>query len=74
MQLIRTLAVTAAVGSVVVGFGTIPAQAATGYARCPANRFCVFTGTNGSGVMAYFNDIMGMVTEFGSGSSESEAS
>jgi hypothetical protein len=25
-------------------------------------------------VMAYFNDIMGMVTEFGSGSSESEAS
>jgi hypothetical protein len=55
LQLIRTLAVSAAVGSV-VALGTIPAQAATGYARCPANRFCVFTGTNGSGVMAYFND------------------
>lgn len=25
-------------------------------------------------VLAYFNDIMGMVTEFGSGSTESEAS
>lgn len=55
MRLIRTLAVTAVVGSV-VALGAIPAQAATGYARCPANRFCVFTGTNGSGVMAYFND------------------
>jgi hypothetical protein len=55
LRLIRTLAVTAAAGSI-VALGTIPAQAATGYARCPANRFCVFTGTNGSGVMAYFND------------------
>ena len=54
MKLVRALAATAALTSV-VALGTVPAQAATGYARCPANRFCVFTGTNGSGVIAYFS-------------------
>ncbi|MGA3538002.1 peptidase inhibitor family I36 protein [Micromonosporaceae bacterium DT194] len=31
-----------------------PASAATGYARCPQIRYCLFTGLNGTGVMAYF--------------------
>jgi hypothetical protein len=31
-----------------------PAQAATGWARCPAGYFCVFDGANGTGHFAYF--------------------
>jgi hypothetical protein len=53
LKIVRAFAVTAALGTVAV-LGTIPAQAATGYNRCPANRFCVFTGLNGSGVMAVY--------------------
>ncbi|RYI98949.1 MAG: hypothetical protein EON52_27020 [Actinomycetales bacterium] len=32
-----------------------PSQAATGYARCPAGKLCVFSGTNGSGVIGIFS-------------------
>jgi len=32
-----------------------PAQAATGFARCPAGKFCIFTSTGGNGVMAMFD-------------------
>jgi hypothetical protein len=32
------------------------ASDATGYARCPAARFCVFSGVNGGGVIAYFTN------------------
>ncbi|MGW6279606.1 peptidase inhibitor family I36 protein [Kribbella sp. NPDC055071] len=53
MKIVRTLAITAVLGSF-AALGTIPAQAATGYNRCPANRFCVFTGLNGSGVIAIY--------------------
>lgn len=53
MKIVRALAVAAAIGTV-AALGTIPAQAATGYNRCPANRFCVFTGLNGSGVIAIY--------------------
>jgi hypothetical protein len=35
--------------------GTPPAaDAATGYARCPAGYFCIFSGYNGTGTIAYF--------------------
>lgn len=53
MKTIRALALTVAIGSL-AGLGAIPAQAATGYNRCPANRFCVFTGLNGTGVIAIY--------------------
>ncbi|HMM96618.1 MAG: peptidase inhibitor family I36 protein [Micrococcales bacterium] len=32
------------------------ASAATGYARCPANRMCVFTGPNGTGAIGIFRN------------------
>src|SRR5882757_2655741 len=57
LKLSRALAVTTGLASVVasvVALGTVPAQAATGFARCPANRFCVFTGINGTGTIAYY--------------------
>lgn len=53
MKTTTALALTAAIASV-TALGAIPAQAATGYNRCPANRFCVFTGPNGSGVIAIY--------------------
>jgi hypothetical protein len=57
LKLSRALAVTTGLASAVasvVALGTVPAQAATGWARCPANRFCVFSGVNGTGVIAYY--------------------
>jgi hypothetical protein len=53
LKVIRALALTVAIGTL-AGLGAIPAQAATGYNRCPANRFCVFTGLNGTGVIAIY--------------------
>src|ERR1700754_2643025 len=53
LKIVRTLAITAALGSF-AALGTIPAQAATGYNRCPPNRFCVFPGLNGTGVIAIY--------------------
>ncbi|MFI5736124.1 peptidase inhibitor family I36 protein [Kribbella sp. NPDC051587] len=53
MKFARALAVTAAIGSV-AAMSTIPAHAATGYNRCPAGRFCAFTGPNGTGVIAIY--------------------
>ncbi|UOZ10732.1 peptidase inhibitor family I36 protein [Amycolatopsis sp. WQ 127309] len=32
-----------------------PAEAATGYARCPSGYFCVFADANGGGTIAYFH-------------------
>lgn len=51
------------VSQVVVGAGAIvltglvaptSASAATGYARCPANRVCAFTAVNGGGAIGIF--------------------
>ncbi|MFC9688237.1 peptidase inhibitor family I36 protein [Kribbella sp. NPDC056951] len=54
MKIVRAIAMAAAIGSV-AALSTIPANAATGYNRCPANRFCAFTGPNGSGVIAIYS-------------------
>ncbi len=46
-----------AVAGVVVSVGalmSVPAEAATGYNRCPTNRMCVFTGVNGTGTIGIF--------------------
>jgi peptidase inhibitor family I36 len=51
---VRKAVVGAAALALVGAVSPLEAQAATGYARCPANRMCVFSGTNGSGVMASF--------------------
>ena len=53
MRLKTGLAAAGLLASVAVLVPT-PAQAATGYDRCPANRLCVFSGVNGSGVIGYF--------------------
>jgi hypothetical protein len=47
------LAVAGVVVSAVV-LTSVPAEAATGYDRCPANRMCVFTGLNGAGAIGIF--------------------
>lgn len=52
---IRGLLVSAAIGAAMVVATAPPASAATGYARCPDLRMCVFTGPNGSGAIAYFS-------------------
>jgi hypothetical protein len=36
------------------GAASTPAHAATGYARCPAGYYCMFSGYNGTGTIAYF--------------------
>jgi hypothetical protein len=57
MKLKKTLAQGLAVAGLVAAIGTLggsPAQAATGYNRCPANRMCVFTGVNGTGAIGIF--------------------
>ncbi|MBB4912633.1 peptidase inhibitor family I36 protein [Actinophytocola algeriensis] len=53
MRLSKVLAATA-LATALAGAATVPAYAATGYDRCPQNRMCIFTGYNGSGVMAAF--------------------
>lgn len=45
------LAAVALVSSVALA---APAQAATGYDRCPSGRLCLFTGTGGTGTMATY--------------------
>lgn len=40
--------------AVAIGFAPSAADAATGYARCPAGYFCLFAGYNGTGTIAYF--------------------
>lgn len=50
---IRTAVLGTAVAAV-AALGVVPAQAATGYDRCPSNRMCVFTGTNGTGAIGIF--------------------
>lgn len=47
-------AVLGTAAAAVTALGVVPAGAATGYARCPANRMCVFTGTNGTGAIGIF--------------------
>lgn len=46
---------TAAVAALLASFAPA-ASAATGYDRCPADRMCVFTGPNGSGVIGIFQN------------------
>jgi hypothetical protein len=52
---IKRLLVSASIGAAMVVAAAPPASAATGYARCPDFRMCVFTGPNGSGAIAYFS-------------------
>jgi hypothetical protein len=47
----KSLAVAVGVGSL---FLASPAQAATGYDRCPVDRMCVFTEPNGGGAIGIF--------------------
>lgn len=51
----KRLLVAASIGAAMVVATAPSASAATGYARCPDFRMCVFTGTNGSGVIAWFS-------------------
>lgn len=50
----RAAAITGAVAAM-AALSVVPSQAATGYARCPAGKLCVFTGTGGSGVIGIFS-------------------
>lgn len=50
----RTVLATTSLAAALVGATAVPAQAATGYNRCPRFSMCLFTGINGSGVMASF--------------------
>lgn len=52
---IKSLPVSASIGAAMVVTAASPAFAATGYNRCPDFKMCVFTGTNGSGAIAYFS-------------------
>jgi Peptidase inhibitor family I36 len=55
--MLRNLFRASAVGAaalVAIGLSMPSAQAATGYARCPAGYFCLFADPNGYGTMAYF--------------------
>jgi hypothetical protein len=54
MRIRKVLAATS-MAAALVGATAVPAQAATGYGRCPQLRMCVFTGPNGSGTMAAFS-------------------
>lgn len=51
----RAVAVTGTM-AVAAAFSVVPTQAATGYARCPAGKLCVFTGTGGNGVIGIFSN------------------
>jgi hypothetical protein len=53
MRVSRSLLAVGMVAGFTVGLAA-QAEAATGYARCPADRMCVFTSTNGSGVIGIF--------------------
>ncbi|MEU8899381.1 peptidase inhibitor family I36 protein [Nocardia sp. NPDC048505] len=50
---LRELAVTALLVLGISGL-TVPAQAASGYDRCPNGHFCLFSAANGGGRMASF--------------------
>ncbi|HEV7720000.1 MAG TPA: peptidase inhibitor family I36 protein [Iamia sp.] len=52
---ITTLLGAAAILVMMALVAPTPAQAATGFARCPAGKFCIFTDTGGNGVMATFD-------------------
>jgi len=54
MRMRKVLAATS-MAAALVGATAVPAQAETGYGRCPLLRMCVFTGPNGSGTMAAFS-------------------
>lgn len=49
----RTLAIGAAT-TLAFAATTVNAQAATGYDRCPSGYFCIFSGLDGQGTIAYF--------------------
>ncbi|PXX55628.1 peptidase inhibitor family I36 [Nocardia tenerifensis] len=50
---LRELTVTALLVLGISGLAA-PAQAATGYDRCPDGNFCLFSAANGGGRIAYF--------------------
>ncbi|TWD79266.1 peptidase inhibitor family I36 [Kribbella amoyensis] len=57
MRKIMAAIAVAALGTAgtVAAVATAPsAQAATGYNRCPAGYYCMFSGYNGTGTIAYF--------------------
>lgn len=51
----RAALVTAAAALGLIATSVAPAQAATGYDRCPKGRFCVFDGEWGQGAMASYS-------------------
>ena len=50
----RAALVTAAAALGLIATSVAPAQAATGFDRCPKGRFCVFDGRDGQGAMASY--------------------
>ncbi|MEU1076053.1 MULTISPECIES: FG-GAP-like repeat-containing protein [unclassified Streptomyces] len=52
---LRAALVSAAAALGLVATPGIPAQAASGYDRCPQGKFCVFEGANGQGAMASYS-------------------
>lgn len=59
MRIRHALYATGAAVALVTALGISPAQAATsatGYARCPVNKMCLFTGPNGSGAIAIYSN------------------
>ncbi|WP_167156666.1 FG-GAP-like repeat-containing protein [Streptomyces sp. MBT27] len=51
----RAALVTAAAALGLVATSVVPAQAATGFDRCPQGKFCVFEGAEGQGAMASYS-------------------
>jgi hypothetical protein len=52
---LRAALVTAAAALGLVATSVVPAQAATGFDRCPQGKFCVFDGADGQGAMASYS-------------------
>lgn len=52
----NTLATMVATGAMLLGSLAVaaPAEAATGYDRCPHGSFCLFSGENGTGTIGIF--------------------
>ncbi|WTX00792.1 peptidase inhibitor family I36 protein (plasmid) [Streptomycetaceae bacterium NBC_01309] len=51
---IKSVAIAATVAGIATLGVASPAQAATGFDRCPEGRFCLFSQLNGQGTIAYF--------------------
>ncbi|MEU6345962.1 FG-GAP-like repeat-containing protein [Streptomyces sp. NPDC046977] len=53
----RAALATAVAALGLVAGSVAPAQAATGYDRCPKGRFCIFDGRDGTGAMASYSTV-----------------